>query len=41
MGSSQPGGGGLGHRWETYMKLKLFQLLACFSVVDGVKKDRE
>jgi hypothetical protein len=29
MGGSQPGEGGLGHPWATYMHPKLFLLLAC------------
>jgi hypothetical protein len=34
MGGSWPGECGLGHVWETYMRPKLFLLLACLSTTD-------
>jgi hypothetical protein len=33
MGDSQPGEGGLGHPWATYMSLKLFLLLVCLIII--------
>jgi hypothetical protein len=31
MGNFQPGAGGLGHPWATYVSPKLFLLLACLN----------